>query len=306
MTESHSLPRVYPSAREGLEQAQQQIDMPQTRSPAYRLAFADNEFLTTDDTRAVRLQLEWQKFDLLLERAGIEHTMVLFGGARIVSAKEANARVTSLQEKCAAEPDNAALAHALQQAKNLLNKAQYYDDAQQLAFRIANESQQAFGFPSTVMTGGGPGIMEAANRGAFEAGKPSIGLNIVLPKEQHPNPFITPEFCFQFHYFAVRKMHFLMRARAIIVFPGGYGTMDELFETLTLLQTGRITPLPIVLYGETYWRQIINFELMVEEGVISHDDLCLFRYANSVDEAFDHIRDFYSSHPLEPPDDQRT
>ena len=291
--------RVYPSASASVEAAKHFVDCPQTQDAAYRLAFVDQEFMVSDETRAVRLQLEWQKFDALLERAGIDHTMVLFGSARTPNANNGAKDVTQLEQQLAEEPQNSTLAQALDQAKARQRNVKYYDAARQLAYRIASEGETAFGFASTIITGGGGGIMEAANRGAFEAGKKSIGLNIVLPHEQHPNSFITPELCFQFHYFAIRKMHFLMRARAVVVFPGGFGTLDELFETLTLRQTGRISPLPIVLYGRSYWNKLINIEALVEEAMISNGDLALFRYADTVDEAFNHIVDFYRAYPLQ-------
>lgn len=298
MSKEPTRPRVYPSARATVAEAQCQSDSPQTCSPSFRLAFADQDFLTSDDTRAVRLQLEWQKFDLLLSRAGIDHTIVMFGSARIRPADIAAKHTETVQQLLAADPNNPQRQRELQYQQSLQQKSEYYDYTRQLAARIAAESEQAFGFPATVITGGGPGIMEAANRGASDAGTPSIGLNIVLPKEQQPNPYITPEFCFHFHYFAIRKMHFLMRARSIITFPGGFGTIDELIETLTLLQTGRIRPLPIVLFGRRYWQRVINFEAMVEEGTIEEKDLQLFRYADSVDEAFEHVAAFYRAHPL--------
>jgi len=292
--------RVYPSASASVEAAKHFVVCPQTEDPAYRLAFADQEFMVSDETRAVRLQLEWQKFDLLLERAGIEHTMVLFGSARTPHANNGAKNIEQLEKHLEAYPHDVNVQQELTHAKALQRNVKYYDAARQLAYRIASESEQAFGFASTIITGGGGGIMEAANRGAFEAGKKSIGLNIVLPHEQHPNAFITPELCFQFHYFAIRKMHFLMRARAVVAFPGGFGTLDELFETLTLRQTCRIASLPIVLYGESYWRNIINFDALVEAAVIGKDDLKLFRYADTVEEAFNHITKFYHAHPVHP------
>ncbi len=291
--------RVYPAAREGVRASQRFADSPSTRSPTYRLAFADEDFLLGDETRAIRLQLEWLKFDLLLEHAQIDHTVVVFGSARIHCREEAEARVATLRAALKQAPQDSKLLQELRAAESMVKKSAYYDEARRFANRIAREGEKCFGFASTVITGGGPGIMEAANRGAFDAGVPSIGLNIVLPAEQHPNPYISPHLSFQFHYFAIRKMHFLMRARAIVIFPGGFGTLDELFETLTLRQTGRVANLPIILLDRAYWQRIINLDALVEEGVISPEDIDLIQYASTADEAFNLIADFYKKCPLQ-------
>ena len=290
--------RVYPAAREGVQASQRYTDTPSTRSPTYRLAFADDDFLLGDETRAIRLQLEWLKFDLLLERAQIDNTIVVFGSARIHCREEAEAKLATVRAALKLAPNDAKLQQELRIAESMLKKHTYYDEARRFANRVVREGEKCFGFPSTVITGGGPGIMEAANRGAFDAGVPSIGLNIVLPAEQHPNPYITPHLSFQFHYFAIRKMHFLMRARAIIAFPGGFGTLDEVFETLTLRQTGRVANLPIILLGRAYWQRIVNMDALVEEGVISPEDLNLVQYAETADEAFQLIGEFYKRCPL--------
>jgi len=298
MAKNRPRSRIYPTAKETLRASEKRINTEQTQSPTYRLAFADGDYLLSDSTRAVRLMLEWMKFDELLESAGIEHTIVMFGSARIGTREQMQVRVSALKSALKQDKDNRDLLEQLAVAERLLEKSQYYEAAHALAFRIAREGDSQFGFPCSVVTGGGPGIMEACNQGAFDAGAESIGLNIVLPTEQHPNPYTTPRFSFQFHYFAIRKMHFLMRARAIIAFPGGYGTLDEVFETLTLRQTGRVTRLPIILLGESYWRRIINFDALVEEGVVSPSDLNLFRYAETADEAFDQIAMFYQQYPV--------
>ena len=226
----------------------------QINSPAYRLAFDDIDYLLAEEQRPIRLQLELAKPDHMMKVHGIEHTVVIFGSART--------------------PQD----------------SPYYKLSQDMATLISQKSGCDACPELYVVTGGGPGIMEAANRGASEAGYESIGLNIVLPHEQYPNSYITPALCFRFHYFAMRKMHFLLRARAIVVFPGGFGTLDELFETLTLVQTGKIEPLPIVLFGKQYWQSLINFDLLLEEGMINEEDLNCFSYVETVDEAWELIR----------------
>ena len=298
MAKHRSRSRVYPTAKETLRAAEKCINTEQTQSPTYRLAFGDNDYLLSDDTRAVRLMLEWMKFDDLLENAGVEHTIVMFGSARIGTRDQMQVRVSALKSALKQDNTNQELLDELAIAERLLEKSAFYNMAHELAGNIARDGESQFGFRCHVITGGGPGIMEACNRGAFDAGAESIGLNIVLPTEQHPNPFTTPRFSFQFHYFAIRKMHFLMRARAIVVFPGGYGTLDEMFETLTLRQTGRVTRMPIILIGEQYWRRIINFDALVEEGVISRGDLSLFSYAETATAAFEQIAAFYRKYPL--------
>ena len=240
---------------------------PQTDAPAYRLAFADEDFLCRDELRPVRLQLELLKPELMMAEAGIESTVVLFGGARIPEpAKKSTARTQTLADLSA-----------------------FYDEARLFAKLMTERSLQSGGRENVVVTGGGPGVMEAGNRGAQDAGGQSIGLNIVLPHEQAPNPYVTPELCFNFHYFAVRKMHFLMRARAICVFPGGFGTLDELFEALTLIQTGRMERVPFLLFGQAFWERIINWDALSDAGTISADDLDLFRFVESAEQALDVI-----------------
>lgn len=252
-----------PDAREDVQRAREIPDTPQTRSPTHRLAFTDDEFLCRDELRPVRLQLELLKADMALEERGINSTIVMFGGARIPS------------------PDQAGTART----KTLAELAPFYEEARRFA-RIVTERSVATGnTEDVIVTGGGPGVMEAGNLGAEEAGGVSIGLNIVLPHEQAPNLHVTPDLSFNFHYFAIRKMHFLMRARAITVFPGGFGTLDELFEALTLIQTRRMSKVPILLFGEAFWRRIINWDALAEAGTIGEHDLALFSYVETADEA---------------------
>ena len=235
-------------------------DTPQTRSPAYALAFADPDFMCRDELRPVRLQLELLKPELMLDEQGIESTIVMFGGARIPEpARKDTART-----------------------KTLADLSKYYEEARKFAELMTKKGEAS---ENVIVTGGGPGVMEAGNRGAIDAGGKSIGLNIVLPHEQAPNEFVTPELCFNFHYFAIRKMHFLMRAKAITVFPGGFGTLDEMFEALTLIQTGRMAKVPFLLFGRAFWEGIINWDALSEAGTISADDLDLFRFVETAEEA---------------------
>lgn len=242
-------------------------DTPQTRSPTYKLAFDDPAFLTRDELRPVRLQLELLKPELAMQEAGIESTVVMFGGARI--------------------PDPAHKDQA--RTETLKGLSKYYDEAQEFARLITEKSMATGHCDNVVVTGGGPGVMEAGSRGAAEAGGVSIGLNIVLPHEQAPNEFVTPELCFNFHYFAIRKMHFLMRASAVVGFPGGFGTLDELFECLTLIQTGRMQRVPVLLFGRAFWERIINWEALADAGTISPEDLDLFKFVETAAEAVEAI-----------------
>ena len=270
-------------------------------SDAYRLAFADPEFLLRRETRGIRFQLEMLKPDLGQSQQGIESTVVVFGSARFPSPETAAASLAAAQANLAkinaANLDPAALRDAqdaLMVAERHTRNAYFYDQARLFARLVAGHSnplppaQQLF-----ICTGGGPGIMEAANRGAHELGAPTVGLNIVLPHEQSGNKYITPSLNFKFHYFALRKMHFMMRAKALVAFPGGFGTLDELFEVITLVQTGKAKALPIVLFGSNYWKRLINFDVLVEEGAISPQDLKLFHYVDEPQEAWDIIRSFY-------------
>ncbi|QBF34037.1 LOG family protein [Thalassococcus sp. S3] len=248
---------------------------PQTQSPAYRLAFADDDFLCRDELRPVRLQLELLKPEMLLDEHGIQSTIVLFGGARIPDpAYKEQARTRTLRDLTA-----------------------FYDEARKFARLMTEKSMAAGGRENVIVTGGGPGVMEAGNRGAADAGGKSIGLSIVLPHEQAPNTYVTPELSFNFHYFAIRKMHFLMRARAICVFPGGFGTLDEMFEALTLIQTGRMERIPFLLFGREFWERIINWQALAEAGTIATRDLDLFRIVETADEAAELIETW----EVEPP-----
>jgi len=251
---------------------------------AYRLAFTDTDFLLREELRPVRMQLELLKPELMQQEQGIESTIVIFGSARITPPEEA-----ALALEAARADGNP---QALRRAETAALMSRFYDEARRFAGLVTERSRE-HATPIYVVTGGGPGIMEAGNRGAHAVGGKSIGLNIVLPHEQAPNPYITPELCFQFHYFALRKMHFMMRAKALVAFPGGFGTLDELFEVITLVQCRKAKPVPIVLFGSEYWRRLINLDVMVEEGTISTEDLKLFVYVDDPQVAWDAIMRFY-------------
>ena len=278
--------KMFSSAQEAAISAQKYIESPQCKSASYRLAFQDPEFLLQDDLRPVRLQLELLKPELILKEQHIESTVVVFGSARIVDPETAEDRLVSAQAEHRNNKQDPLLTRQVEIARRVLENSRYYDEARKLGHLISSNTGKD---KLVVITGGGPGIMEAANRGAHEAGMPSIGMNIVLPHEQSPNPYITPDLNFQFHYFAVRKMHLLMRAKSLVVFPGGFGTLDELFETLTLIQTHKVQPIPVLLFGKTFWERIINFNALVEEGTISAEDLELFKYVETADEAWELI-----------------
>jgi hypothetical protein len=252
-----------------------------------RLAFADPEFLLRRETRGIRFQLEMLKPDLAQQEHGIEHTVVVFGSARFQSQEKAQKTLEAAQ--------SSGVVIDIKRAEALVRNAHFYEQARAFGHLIAQYSANKHN-PNKlfICTGGGPGIMEAANRGASEAGGISVGLNIALPHEQTPNPYITPELSFKFHYFALRKMHFMMRAKALVAFPGGFGTMDELFETLTLVQCKKAKPVPIVLFGTDYWKKVFHPEMMLEEGVIAEEDLQLFRFVDSVEDAWEVIRAFYA------------
>jgi uncharacterized protein (TIGR00730 family) len=276
---------LFPRAHEDAQAARRHIESPQTRSPSYKLAFQDEELLLRDELRPVRVQLELLKPELIQLEQNIESTIVIFGSARIPDPETARNRFKQAEAEAKKNPDDANRA-ALKKARRDLARSRYYQEARELARLISQVCQCSDKVTHVVTTGGGPGIMEAANRGAHDVGAKSIGLNIVLPFEQAPNPYITPELSFQFHYFAIRKMHFLMRARGLVVFPGGFGTLDELFDALTLVQTKKVKPIPIILFGEEFWRGVLRFDLLVEEGTISEEDLDLFCYAETAEEAW--------------------
>jgi hypothetical protein len=263
------------------------------RSPSYRPATEDVEFLDSDDARGVRLQLDYLKPQKLLDENGVRHTIVVFGSTRIAEPVGATKKVERLRDALSAQPENADLQSRLTIAERILAKSHFYDVAREFGKLVANAGGGPEDPSLVVLTGGGPGIMEAANRGANDVGAKTVGLNISLPYEQYPNPYVTPELCFQFHYFALRKMHFLMRAKALVAFPGGFGTLDELFETLTLIQTRKIKPLPVVLVGEEYWRKVVDIDFLVEEGVIEAEDRELFWFAESAQMIWDGLLRWY-------------
>jgi len=256
------------------------------QADAFRLAFADPQFLLRRETRGIRFQLELMKPDLEQQEQGVTNTIVVFGSARFLAPEDAQA----LHEQARASGD----AQALQRAERALRNARHYEQARLFGRLVAERSAHLpHGERLYICTGGGPGIMEAANRGAHEAGALNVGLNIALPHEQFPNPYISPSLCFKFHYFALRKMHFMMRAKALVAFPGGFGTLDELFEILTLVQTGKSEAVPVVLFGSAFWKKLVNFELLVDEGVIAADDLDLFTLVDTPEDAWEAIQSFY-------------
>jgi uncharacterized protein (TIGR00730 family) len=262
-------------------------------SPSYRLAEYDIDFLKRDEIRPVRMQLELLKTETLLRDSNVRRTVVVFGGTQIVPQAEAEARLREARRHAEQTPDDHAAARLVQRAERILAKSHYYEEARQFSRLVSQACQLEGRCDFVIITGGGPGTMEAANRGAFEIGAKSIGLNIDLPHEQEPNPYITPDLCFQFHYFAMRKFHFILRAAALVVFPGGFGTLDELFDTLCLRQTHRMQEIPVILYGRQYWDSIINFQAMADEGVVADDDLQLINYAESPEQAWQIIADFH-------------
>ena len=287
-TNEHDLAgrKFYPAEEESRFADQAPEKTPQTEHPAYKLAFRDTDFLLRDELRPVRFQLELLKPEMLLDEARVGSTMVMYGSARIPSPEEAQAKIDAA--KNGDEWDQKV-------AANLAKKAKYYDEAQKLARMVSEKAIIEDGKRQFVVcSGGGPSIMEAANRGASDAGSESIGLNIILPHEQAPNSYVTPYLSLNFHYFALRKMHFLLRARAVAVFPGGFGTFDEFFELLTLVQTGKMKAMPILLFGKDFWSRIIDFEAFAEEGTISKKDLDLFQWCETADEAWAHIAEFYN------------
>lgn len=283
MTEPRPPKRIFPSSKVDARAAEHVPSIPQTESAAYKLAFQDTEFLLREDLRPVRFQLELLKPELLLNEAKIASTFVFYGSARIPAPEMADALVAA-----ATNDEQRAI------AERLKAKSRYYEVARELARLASRAAPEDDGNRHFVVcSGGGPSIMEAANRGASEEGKDSVGLNIVLPHEQLPNRYVTPDLSFQFHYFALRKMHFLLRARAVAVFPGGYGTFDELFELLTLIQTGKVRPLPILLFGEEFWNRVVDFQGLAEEGVISPHDLDLIHWCEDAEVAWDYVCKYY-------------
>lgn len=265
-------------------------------SPTYRKAYQDREFMNLEELRPIRIQLELLKTEMMLTKYDIRSTIVVFGSARMCAPEVMHKKIRSLRRKVAAKPRNSKLREELRTAEKLLENCRYYEEARRFAAIVTRASQADKKRDYVIVTGGGPGIMEAANRGAFDVDGKSIGLNITLPHEQEPNPYMTPELSFRFHYFAIRKMHFLMRARAMVAFPGGFGTLDELFETLTLVQTGKKHEFPIILFGRRFWEQVINFQHLAYSGVISRKDLKLIRFVETADEAWGEIRRYWRKH----------
>lgn len=264
-------------------------------SPTYRLAHEDVELLSGNDMRGVRMLLEISKPELYLEMAGVASTIIVFGGARIVDRETAEQRLSEAKEALKTNPESLILKQKVHSCEGLLRYSRFYDAAREFSYLASRHGQSNLDkikscSSHVIVTGGGPGIMEAANRGAFEAGCRSIGLNISLPFEQHPNPYITPELCFQFNYFSIRKFHFVMRSIGAILFPGGYGTLDELFELLTLRQVGTKSPMPIVLFGKEFWERLVDFNFLAESGLISEADLDLFYFADTAEEAWNYIK----------------
>ncbi len=259
------------------------------QSPTYKMAIEDADFLMDDAALPARLQLDYLKAERALQAYGIDRTIAVYGSTRIVEQESAFKNLESAQKAYHDKPDSDILLKRLKIAERILEKSCYYEMAREFGALVGKAGKGCEDNRVTLMTGGGPGIMEAANRGAFDVGANSIGLNITLPHEQYPNPYITPELCFLFYYFAIRKMHFMKRASALVVFPGGFGTMDELFEALTLIQTRKIAPIPVVFVGESYWSKVIDFEMLEIEGVIDPEDRELFWYADDAQEAWDGI-----------------
>ena len=288
MTDAVPPERIFPTSKVDAQSAKHVPSSPQTESEAYKLAFQDTDFLLRPDLRPVRFQLELLKPELLLDEAKIRSMIVFYGSARIPAPDMADALVAA-----ATNDEQRAV------AERLKAKSHYYNVAYELARLASRTPPDADGWRDFVVcSGGGPAIMEAANRGAVDEGRETIGLNIVLPHEQLPNRFVTPELSFQFHYFALRKMHFLLRARAVAVFPGGFGTFDEMFELLTLIQTGKVRPLPILLFGREFWDKVVNFQALVDEGVISANDLDIFHWCEDAGEAWDYVTRYYERHPV--------
>ncbi|MDR2643505.1 MAG: TIGR00730 family Rossman fold protein [Planctomycetaceae bacterium] len=270
-------------------------------SPSYRIAYHDADFITDDEMRSIRLQLEVAKPDVFMRRLGIRSTVIVFGSARIVSREKAQSRLHEVLLRSSELPDSAELREEVYRAETAVELSEFYESAREFARTVSeanlerehNNTAGETAHDYVICTGGGPGIMEAANRGAYEVGALSVGLNIQLPYEQKPNPYISQGLCFQFHYFAIRKLHFMLRAKALVTYPGGFGTFDEMFEALTLRQTQRMQPIPIIIFGEEFWRKIINFDHLVKTGVIERSDLELFHFTDSPREAWNIIKSFH-------------
>ncbi|MGA8899505.1 TIGR00730 family Rossman fold protein [Bradyrhizobium sp.] len=265
------------------------------KGPSYRPADTDTAFLAEDDLRGVRLQIDYLKTELLLREHEIEQAIVVFGSTRICEPATAFRKVEELRALLEVDKNNSELRCRLAVAERVMAKSSYYEIAREFGRLVATANESARKTRTAIVTGGGPGTMEAANRGAFDVGAKSVGLNISLPHEQYPNPYVTPELCFSFHYFAMRKLHFLLRAKALVAFPGGYGTLDELFEVLTLIQTRKIKPIPVVLVGEAYWRRAVDIDFLVDEGVIDSEDRDLFWFAETAEEIWTGIQRWHDA-----------
>jgi len=274
-----------PAVRENLEKI--------LASPSTLRAHEDFGWLSRDELRGTRLELELRRAEAIISEAGVTGTIVVFGGTRVVERPEGLRRLAAAEAAAAAAPGDAEALRALERARRVVAKARYYDEAREFGRIVSSVCQRDGRCAFAVVTGGGPGVMEAANRGAFDVGAKSLGFNIVLPHEQFPNPYITPGLCIYFHYFATRKMHFLIRAKALVAFPGGYGTLDELFETLTLIQTRKMPPVPVVLFGREFWEKAIDLDFLVEEGTIAPEDARLVSYAETAAEAWETIARFH-------------
>ena len=261
----------------------------------YIPAIEDISFLKGSNARGIRLQLDYLKPQVLLNKHGIKHTIVVFGSTRIVEPQVAQQKIDSIKNRLNQNPQNKTLINTLAIAKRIQINSHYYQVAREFSDIVGKSGNGPDDSRLVVMTGGGPGIMEAANRGASEAQAETVGLNITLPNEQFPNPYVTPELCLQFHYFALRKLHFVLRARALVAFPGGYGTLDEVFETLTLIQTRKITPMPVVLVGKKFWQKAVNIDFLVDEGVIDAEDRDLFWFAETADDIWLSINKWYTN-----------
>ena len=279
------IPTDDPDALENIQKIMQ--------SSSYKMAIDDGEFLVDDMTLSFRLGLDFLKAEENFKKYGIEKCLVVFGSTRIIEEKLAKKKLDYAKEMLNQNPNDPKLLKSLKIAENIYKKSAFYEDAREFGKIVGKNSLKSSKDAPYLMTGGGPGIMEAANRGAYEVGAKSIGLNITLPHEQFPNPYITPDLCFLFYYFATRKMHFLKRAYALVIYPGGFGTLDELFDALTLIQTQKIEQIPVIFVGKEYWTKIINFEQLVEEGVIAAEDLEIFSYANSAQQAWNMIQEWY-------------
>lgn len=264
--------------------------------PTYEIAEEDKNFIYSDEARGVRLQLDYLKAEVKMQKQGIDHTIVVFGSARIVEFDVAMKELKKIEKALESSPHSEALLSALKRAESMVRKSHYYDEARKFGQLVGKSGKSPEDCHVALMTGGGPGIMEAANRGALDVGAKSIGLNIELSHEQFPNPYISPDLCFQFRYFAMRKLHFMQRAKALVVFPGGFGTMDELFEILTLIQTKKSPCIPIILVGKEYWDRVVDFEFLQEEDVIEYNDLDMLTYVNNAQEAWEAIIRWHKKH----------